>query len=62
MCESGGFRVWGIGLVGVELGLMFYEGECVGMERVNLIFYAELTWSKQWGIEGVLGVINVLCL
>lgn len=35
MCESGGFRVWGIGLVGVELGLMFYEGECVGMEMVN---------------------------
>lgn len=32
------------------------------MDRVNLIFYAELTWSKQWGIEGVLGVINVLCL
>lgn len=35
VCESGGFRVWGIGLVGVELGLMFYEGECVGMEMVN---------------------------
>lgn len=30
-----------------ELGFVFYDGECVKMDRIKLGFYAELTLSKQ---------------